>query len=61
MIKNTTILEVKVGERVYQMLCSSDSPLGELFDTLSAMRSHVAQIIIEQSKEKETQEDGQAV
>ncbi len=41
MLKQTAILEVKIGERVYQLLLPSDSPLGEVHDALFQMRSFV--------------------
>lgn len=41
MIKNVTLLEVKKGERLYQMQVSNDSPLGEVFDALNEMRGFV--------------------
>ncbi len=41
MIKNKTVLEVKMGERTYELMCSPDSPLGELYDVLFQMQSYV--------------------
>jgi hypothetical protein len=34
-------LEVKIGERVYQLLCAVDSPVGEVHDVLSQMKMYV--------------------
>jgi hypothetical protein len=34
-------LEVKFGERVYQLLCEVDSPIGEVHDALSQMKLYV--------------------
>jgi len=53
MIKNKTILEVKIGERTYQMECFPDSPLGELHDALSQMKNYVIQRMQEVEKQKE--------
>jgi len=38
MIKTKTILEVKIGERNYELSCAPDSPMGELFDALMQMK-----------------------
>ena len=50
MIKNQTVLEVKKGERIYQLSLSSESPLGELFDVLMEMRGFVIERLQEASK-----------
>jgi hypothetical protein len=41
MLKQSAMLEVKIGERIYQLLLPSDSPLGEVHDALFQMRSFV--------------------
>lgn len=41
MQKQITKFEIKKGERIYQLLLESDSPLGEVYDVLYEMRSHV--------------------
>jgi len=41
MIQNKIQLEIKKGERSYQLNISPDSPLGELYDVLSEMRGYV--------------------
>lgn len=51
MIKQKTILEVNSNNRVYSLECSPDSPLGELFDALSQMKSFIIE------KMKETEQD----
>lgn len=60
MIKNVTLLEVKKGERVYQLSLSNDSPLGELFDVISEIRAFVYEKIkainTEEAKKEETPE-----
>ena len=50
MIKNKTVLEVKVNDRSYSFDCSPDSPMGEIFDVLSQMKAYVIE------KMKETDE-----
>lgn len=62
MLKQQTILEVKRGERVYQLALSAESPLGELYDVLYEMRSFVVEKInaaqaVDKPKEPETTED----
>lgn len=56
MIKQQIKLEVKAGERVYELACSPDSPLGELYDAISAMKSYVVQRINEQLEEEKPKE-----
>jgi hypothetical protein len=46
-IKNLTNLEVKVGERIYRLLCEVDSPLGEVHDVITQMKALVVQKINE--------------
>ncbi len=41
MLSTISKIEIKIGERVYQMLCQGDSPLGELHDVLSQMKGFV--------------------
>jgi hypothetical protein len=41
MIKNRTIIEKKMGERVYELVLDPQSPLGEVFDVLCHMKSFV--------------------
>lgn len=40
MIKQKTVLEVKINERAYELFCASDSPLGELHDALMQMKGY---------------------
>jgi hypothetical protein len=56
MITNITKLEVKIGERTYVLLCSCDSPLGELHDALMQMKSHIIEKMIEVDKQAEVKE-----
>lgn len=56
-IKSKTVLEVKVGDRVYSMECYSDSPLGEVHDALTQMKSYVVDRINAQvDNEKKVEE-----
>jgi len=41
MIKTRTIIEKKMGERVYELVLDPQSPLGEVFDVLCHMKSFV--------------------
>jgi hypothetical protein len=50
MIKNHIAFEIKKLERVYQLLLSPESPLGEIFDVLTEMRNFVLERIQEASK-----------
>jgi len=47
MIKNLTALEIKIGERIYRLICDVDSPLGEAHDVLLQMKGQVAKMISE--------------
>lgn len=51
---NEVSIEIKIGERVYKFNCSPDSPLGEIHDALSSMRSHVIQLMKDQDKSSES-------
>lgn len=41
MLKQSAMLEVKIGERVYQLNLPSDAPLGEAHDAIFQMRSFI--------------------
>jgi len=57
MIKNKTVLEVKIGERVYELTCATDSPLGELHDALMQMKGFcVEKMVIAQKQDQEAAE-----
>jgi hypothetical protein len=57
MIKQKTVLEVKIGERVYELFCQSDSPLGELHDALLQMKGFtVEKMVIAHRQEQEAAE-----
>lgn len=50
MLKTSSQLEVKIGERVYGFLFPHDAPVGELHDALFKMRSFVIDRINEMMK-----------
>lgn len=57
-IKQKTLLEVKVGDRVYSMECYSDAPLGEVHDALCNMKAYVVSRINEmQANEEQPKEE----
>ena len=45
MIKTKSSLELKAGERLYQFICESDSPLTEAIEILSLMKDHTQQLL----------------
>ena len=51
-----TILEVKLGDRVYKLECLPDSPLSEINQSLSMMNNYVLARIEEANKAKEEAE-----
>jgi hypothetical protein len=44
MLKNITQLEVKIAEKVYQLLCDNDSPIGHVKEALFQLTKMVAKI-----------------
>ena len=50
MIKNKTAIEIKKGERVYELILSPESPLGEVYDVLCEMKALVYDKISEAQK-----------
>lgn len=50
MLKQAVNLEVKVGERTYQLNLPGDCPLGEVYDVLFKMRSYVVERINDAQK-----------
>ena len=53
MFKSMTIGAVKIGDRMYQLLCAPDSPLGELHDALMQMKGHCVDKMIEAHKQEQ--------
>ncbi len=56
MLKQATMLETKIGERIYQFHLPSDAPLGEVHDALFQIRSFVVAKINEAQKVDEKKE-----
>lgn len=56
MIKNKVVLEVKIGERIYEFYLSTDSPLGEIHDALQMMKSEIVRKIQENNAEPKSAE-----
>ena len=50
MLKQSAMLEVKIGDRIYHFHLPSDAPLGEAHDALFQMRSFVVAKINEAQK-----------
>ena len=50
MLKQSAQLEVKIGDRVYQLNLPNEAPLGEVHDALFQMRSYVIERINEAQK-----------
>lgn len=53
MIKQKTILEVKSNDRIYELYCPSDSPLGELHDVLMQMKGYCVDRMVAAQKEEQ--------
>ena len=49
-------MEVKRGERTYQLMMASESPLGEIFDVLQEMTSEIIQQIEKVKPQKKENE-----
>ena len=52
MIKQKTLFEVVIGERMYQLYCSSNSPLGEVHDALMQMKGYVVDRMVKAHEEE---------
>lgn len=57
MIKSKTILEVKIGERIYQLELAPDSPLGEVHDALIQMKAAVINLMVQEQKKNEAKKE----
>lgn len=51
-IKHKTHLEIKTGERLYQLQCDPDAPLGEVYDALFKMMNYIMQRIDQQNQQQ---------
>lgn len=45
MQSNKICFEIKKDDRSYQLYCSPEAPLGELYDVLGMMTNHVLEIM----------------
>ena len=71
MLKNLAKLEVKIGERIFQMLVDQDSPLNEVKEAMFQFQKYLGQVEdalnaqaakkAEEEKEKQAQSEPQAV
>lgn len=57
MLKSKVILEHKVNDRVYEFVCSPESPLGEAYDAVCLFREYLIKRINE-TKEQESSAEG---
>ena len=51
-----TVMQMEVAGRTYKFICAPNSPLGEAFDVISAMRSYVVGKINEYVKAQEAEQ-----
>jgi len=49
MFKGKSVCEVKIGERLYQIICESDSPISEFIDVLNIVVKNAKKILDESS------------
>lgn len=57
-ILNKTIMQVSKNERIYELECSNDAPLGEVFDALCEMQLAVIERMSETvQQDKQIKED----
>jgi len=57
MLKNLSTLEHKIEDRIYQFVCASNAPLGEVHDALVKMKAFVIGKIQEAQKAEEPKEE----
>ena len=57
MIKNISALEVVKEDRVYRVYVENNSPLGEVFDALTQMRTYVFECIKAHEEESKKQDE----
>jgi len=57
MIKQKTILEVKIGDRLYEFCVAPDSPLGEIHDAIMQIKGAIVDRMVKSfNDEKEAVE-----
>jgi len=54
MFKQKSYLEIKIGDRSYQLIVDSDSPIQELIDILGIITKNAQKLLDESLKEKES-------
>lgn len=52
MLKQKSVLEVEIENKVYQLICDSDSPLGCLHDALMQMKGWSVERMVKAQKEE---------
>ena len=56
-IAQKSILQVELKDRMYELHCHSNSPLGELHDALMQMKGYVVTRMVEAQKEEQEVSD----
>lgn len=57
MIKNLSVLEQKIEDRTYTLLCNGQATWGELHDVLWKMKDYVLQQMHEAHQSQQTKEE----
>ncbi len=53
MLKQNSVLEIKIQDKSYELYCDSDSPLGSLHDALMQMKGWCVERMVAAQKEEE--------
>ena len=56
MLKNLSVLEVKVDDRLYRFECDPNAPLGEVYDSVSAMKKYIYGVMKERYEKEQAEE-----
>ena len=59
MLKAKTVLEVKIDERIYELYCEPEAPLGCVHDALCQMKAYVVQRIVDQQESEKKKAEPQ--
>ena len=59
MLKAKTVLEVKIDERIYELSCNPEAPLGGVHDALCQMKAYIVQRIIDQQEAEKKKDEPQ--
>lgn len=57
MLKSLSVLEQKIGDRVYHLMCSPDSPLGEIKEALIQFSAFVVALEKDRQQQMEAQQN----